>query len=63
MLVQKVKEMPQIKQILIKMQNVKGQLLKQTIEKFDLAFENKDQKTMNECILVFFNLEILRDKI
>lgn len=55
--------MPQIKQILIKMQNVKGQLLKQTIEKFDLAFENKDQKTMNECILVFFNLEILRDKI
>ena len=45
------------------MQNVKSQLLKQTGEKFDQSFENKDQKSMNECILVFFNLEILRDKI
>ena len=53
--------MNQVKQILIKIQNVRSQIQKQSVEKFDIAFDNKDKKSLNESILVFFNLENLRE--
>lgn len=62
-LVKSVKELPQIKQILIRIQNIRTQLTKQAQEVFDKAFDNRDLKALRECIVVFFNLEILRDQI
>ena len=59
----KVKETPQLQEIFIKMSNVRDQLTKQTTEKFNRGFLAQDIKTLNECIIVFFNLEILREQI
>lgn len=69
--VRSVMELQNIKQIQIKIDNVKEQLIKHTSEKFDDAISNladmdelsRNIETMNECIIVFFNLEILREQI
>ena len=55
--------MQKIKEIVIKIQNVKSQLEKQTKERFESAFETKNVKQLNECIIVFFNMEVLREMV
>lgn len=55
--------MQKIKEIVFKISNVKSQLEKQTKERFESAFEAKNVKQLNECIIVFFNMEILRDMV
>lgn len=50
---------------------MKEQLIKQSVEKFNEAVENfsdlqkydNSVNNVNECIIVFFNLEILREQI
>ena len=52
-----VKKIKNVERIMIQIKNVREQLVKQTVEKFDNAFEGKNAKQLIECINVFFNLE------
>ena len=63
LLTPEIKQIPSVNKILIKIGNAKGQLIQQTKERFDNAFNLKDEVVLNECIIVFFNIEILRDQI
>lgn len=54
---------PQIASKLDLLYDVQQTLEKQTIAKFQEAFENKDRQSLVQCIQVFFNMEILSDQI
>lgn len=58
-----VKKIKNVERIMIQVKNVREQLIKQTVERFDNAFEAKNAKAIVECINVFFNLEQLRDQV
>lgn len=47
----------------IRLINVRQHLLSRTIERFEDGFNRLDTKMLRECILVFFNLEVLREQV
>eukprot|EP00347_Sterkiella_histriomuscorum_P006212 403353633 len=54
---------PEVKQYLEQIQQIKKDLIDQTSKKFQDSFENRDVQGLTQAIQIFFNLEILSDMI
>ena len=54
---------PQVAEKLQLLEQIQSLLERQTLAKFQEAFDNKDRQALVQCIQVFFNLEMLTDQI
>lgn len=54
---------PQVAEKLQLLEQIQSLLERQTLAKFQEAFDNKDRQALVQCIQVFFNMEILADQI